>query len=152
MRPYLTVREAAEQLGLSRTGVQARILSGHMQADRYGRQWLLPREEVERWLQKDAFRWHRKHLAPPGPRAQATSPREQPEPPTATPGQVKRCGLCGVTKPVSEMVPDRNSIGGYRALCKACNRARSNAWIKAHEGWRRANQRIYWALKFKRED
>jgi excisionase family DNA binding protein len=150
MRPYLTVREAAEQLGLSRTGVQARILAGHMRAERYGRQWLLPREEVECWLQNDSVRWQRKRLAPPGPRAQATSPRQEPESPT--PGQVKRCALCGVTKLVSEMVPDVHSTGGYRALCRACNRARSSAWSKAHTDRRRASQRFSLALRPKLED
>ena len=47
---YMTVREAAEALGMSMRGINERIERGDMRAERLGaRVWAIPREEVERW-------------------------------------------------------------------------------------------------------
>ena len=50
MDELLTVQQAADELGLSRRGVQNRIDRGEMQATRVGaRVWVIARAEVERW-------------------------------------------------------------------------------------------------------
>lgn len=47
---YLTVTQAARELGMSRVGVSLRIRHGEMTAYRIGPSTtLIPREEVERW-------------------------------------------------------------------------------------------------------
>jgi excisionase family DNA binding protein len=49
---YVTVQQAATELGLSLRGIRERIRRGDMRADRLGeRVWAIPREEVERWKQ-----------------------------------------------------------------------------------------------------
>ena len=48
----MTVREAAEALGMSMRGINERIERGDMRAERLGaRVWAIPRDEVERWRQ-----------------------------------------------------------------------------------------------------
>lgn len=49
MDEYLTVQQAATELGLSRRGVQERIERGELRAERAGaRLWLIPRVEIDR--------------------------------------------------------------------------------------------------------
>ena len=49
---YLTVSEAARELGLTERAIHKRITSGHMRVERFGeRAVLIPLEEVERWRQ-----------------------------------------------------------------------------------------------------
>jgi excisionase family DNA binding protein len=47
---YLSVSEAARELGLTVWGVRGRIERGNMRAERLGTHvWAIPRAEVERW-------------------------------------------------------------------------------------------------------
>jgi len=47
---YMTVSEAAQELGVTVRAIHKRIASGHMRAERYGeRAVLIPTEEVQRW-------------------------------------------------------------------------------------------------------
>ncbi len=49
-RPMVTVREAAEQLGLTVFGIARRLQHGDMRGVKVNpRLWLIPVEEVERW-------------------------------------------------------------------------------------------------------
>ena len=49
---YMTVSEAARELGMSPHGIRDRIERGEMRAERAGvRVWLIPRAAVERWRQ-----------------------------------------------------------------------------------------------------
>lgn len=45
----MTVQEAAEALRLSVPGIQRRLQSGRMRGEKIGRDWTIPRAEVERW-------------------------------------------------------------------------------------------------------
>ena len=47
---YVTVTEAARELGLTVWGVRRRIERGEMHAERLGAKvWAIPRDELERW-------------------------------------------------------------------------------------------------------
>ena len=47
---YMTVSEAARELGVTERAIHKRITSGHMRAERFGeRAVLIPTEEVDRW-------------------------------------------------------------------------------------------------------
>ena len=47
---YMTVSEAARELGVTERAIHKRITSGHMHAERFGeRAVLIPVEEVNRW-------------------------------------------------------------------------------------------------------
>jgi excisionase family DNA binding protein len=49
---YITVEQAAAELGLTAWGIRDRIQRGAMRAERLGKRvWAIPREEVERWKQ-----------------------------------------------------------------------------------------------------
>jgi excisionase family DNA binding protein len=50
---YMSPTEAAAALGMSLTGIHARLRSGQMAGERIGaRGWLIPRAEVERWREQ----------------------------------------------------------------------------------------------------
>jgi excisionase family DNA binding protein len=67
---YVTVRQAADELGLSLRSIRERIRRGDMRAERLGeRVWAIPREEVERWKQLGRQR--------PGPNPKARPGSEQ---------------------------------------------------------------------------
>ncbi|MBE3096983.1 MAG: hypothetical protein IMZ44_07615 [Planctomycetes bacterium] len=59
-----------------------------------------------------------------------------------TPATLKLCRHCGAEKPVTAFYPDR-ATGRPASWCKACTRARVDAWAKAHPKRRRASQRRY---------
>jgi excisionase family DNA binding protein len=48
-KEYMTVNQAARVLGLAPVTVRLRLRKGIMRGERLGRDWLIPREEVERW-------------------------------------------------------------------------------------------------------
>jgi excisionase family DNA binding protein len=67
---YVTVQQAADELGLSLRGIRERIRRGDMRAERLGeRVWAIPREEVERWKQLGRQR--------PGPKPSKTRRSEE---------------------------------------------------------------------------
>lgn len=45
---YLTTNEAAAALGMTRDGVRKLIIRGGVKAERAGRDWLIPSEEIQR--------------------------------------------------------------------------------------------------------
>lgn len=50
MDEYLSIAEAARELGLSESALRTRVERGYVQAQRAGaRLWLIPRVEVEKW-------------------------------------------------------------------------------------------------------
>ena len=58
---YVTVPEAAAELGLTVWGVRRRIERGDMRAERLGAKvWAIPRQEVERWKARGRQRSGRK--------------------------------------------------------------------------------------------
>ena len=62
---YLTVTQAATELGITPDGVRDRIQRGLMHAERVNpRLWMIPREEVERWRGKGKLK--------PGPKRRQT--------------------------------------------------------------------------------
>jgi excisionase family DNA binding protein len=61
-REYYSIPEAAALLGLSRIAVFKRVKAGRMAALRFGRNWAVPAEEVERFISP---------AAPPVPAAPA---------------------------------------------------------------------------------
>ena len=67
MPEYMTVSEAARELGVSTRAIHKRIADGTMKAERFGALvWQIPVSEVERW--------RRLGRQKPGPK-----PRRQPE-------------------------------------------------------------------------
>lgn len=48
----MTVKEAAEQLGLSPTTLRIQIMKGKLKATKRGRDWHITPREVERYRQK----------------------------------------------------------------------------------------------------
>lgn len=52
-REYLTVREAAESLGVSGGRVRQFLLEGRLDGQKFGISWMIEREEVERFKQID---------------------------------------------------------------------------------------------------
>jgi excisionase family DNA binding protein len=57
MPEYLTVAEAAKELGLSARAVHKRIAEGVMRAERFGSLvWMIPAEEVDRWRGRGKLR------------------------------------------------------------------------------------------------
>jgi excisionase family DNA binding protein len=58
---YVTVQQAADELGLSVWGIRDRIQRGDMRAERLGqRMWVIPVEEVARWKELGRQRAGRK--------------------------------------------------------------------------------------------
>lgn len=71
MDDYLTVGEAARQLGIGRSALHSRITRGEVQAVRVSaRLLLIPRSEVERWRGKGKLR--------PGPKPRQRDAESQP--------------------------------------------------------------------------
>jgi hypothetical protein len=63
---------------------------------------------------------------------------------------VKRCKICGVTKPLSEFYKSAGMSDGHRSDCKACNLARKKVWyaqnrdavIAKVKSWQRATTEV----------
>ena len=51
---FLSAKQVARLLNISRQAVQLRIHSGSLQAQKVGEYWAIPRSEVERILGKEA--------------------------------------------------------------------------------------------------
>lgn len=49
-RQYLSTQEAADTLGYSRQHIRVLIRSGHLRAERVGRNWLILAEAVQEYL------------------------------------------------------------------------------------------------------
>jgi excisionase family DNA binding protein len=63
MPEYLTVAEAAKELGLSARAIHKRIAEGVMRAERFGALvWMIPTDEVDRWRGRGKLK--------PGPKRQ----------------------------------------------------------------------------------
>jgi excisionase family DNA binding protein len=45
----LTLTEAAELIGLDSSGLRRAILAGKLPATKFGKTWIVSREDVERW-------------------------------------------------------------------------------------------------------
>lgn len=56
---------------------------------------------------------------------------------------LKVCSQCDTRKPLSSFGRDERSKTGYRAECKACNRARSRERYAANRTARREEKRLY---------
>jgi excisionase family DNA binding protein len=49
-RRYLRPMDVVQQTGLSKSTVMAALWSGHLEAYRMGRAWLIPSAAVDRWI------------------------------------------------------------------------------------------------------
>lgn len=49
-RKYIRPADVVKQTGLSKSSVMAALWSGHLEAYRLGRAWLIPVEAVDRWI------------------------------------------------------------------------------------------------------
>jgi hypothetical protein len=64
---------------------------------------------------------------------------------------VKRCNVCGISKPLSDFYANKRGRDGRRPDCKACNLARRKAAYRANPApaiervlrWRRENPELY---------
>lgn len=52
-KPYFTTREVAELLGRSTVTVFRYIKSGKIKAEMFGKTYVIPKEEVEKWIDTD---------------------------------------------------------------------------------------------------
>jgi hypothetical protein len=53
---FVTVTEAAAELGLTEAAVRARLTKGQMSGRKLGPIWVVTRAEVERWRQRGRMR------------------------------------------------------------------------------------------------
>ena len=71
MANYVTVAEAARELGVTERAIHKRIAAGLMRAERFGAHvWQIPVEEVRRWREIGRMK--------PGPKPGTKRQKEQP--------------------------------------------------------------------------
>ena len=67
---FLTIADAADQLGMGHSGVLANITRGSLRAERIGVQWLILPEDLEKFVEKRKARFGgrvKMHAGSPGP-------------------------------------------------------------------------------------
>lgn len=73
---YMTVTEAAQELGITDRAVRARIKRGDIRAERVGpRLWLIPKDEIEAWRDLGKARpWELRQIREAEPEPESDTP------------------------------------------------------------------------------
>lgn len=109
-----TTNEAADILGITRSGVIAHIRSKRIPASKRGYDWFIRKSDLDAYIEQ-----RRKPGRPP---------------------ETKTCKTCGIDKPLTAFQPTKNGLWGCRARCRDCYEAKRSAHRKGVGG---DNHRAY---------